>query len=139
MICPPDRDYDFSGSYTYYRDMEPRSGGDSGTTISITFHKGKTTTSTVGGEASAEAKVVFAKASVKFDYHFAWQWTNSSTYTWSWQVPKTMEHGYLHAGVKVRYTNWNYNTTEPDCNTKVLRRGTARLVYNGRETWTGKS
>ncbi|MFF9406577.1 hypothetical protein ACF1B0_13805 [Streptomyces anandii] len=98
-----------------------------------------TTTSTVGGAASAEGKVVFAKASVEFDHHFAWQWTNSSTYTWPWTVPKTMEHGYLHAGVKVRYTNWNYNTTEPNCNTKVLHKGTARLVYNGRETWHGTS
>ncbi|MGQ4381496.1 hypothetical protein ACN6K9_005898, partial [Streptomyces sp. SAS_267] len=35
--------------HNFYRDLEPRSGGDSGTTISITFHKGKTTTSTVGG------------------------------------------------------------------------------------------
>ncbi|MFC9616932.1 hypothetical protein [Streptomyces sp. NPDC056938] len=139
MICPPDRGYDFSGSHTYYRDMEPRSGGDSGTTISITFHKGKTTTSTVGGAVSGEAKVVFVKASAEFDYHFAWQWTNSSTYTWSWKVPNTMRHGYLHAGVKARYTKWNYNQTEPNCKIKVLRKGSARLVYNGRETWHGKS
>ncbi|WP_306190958.1 hypothetical protein [Streptomyces sp. MK5] len=99
----------------------------------------ETLTSTVGGAASGEAKVVFVKASATFDYHFAWQWTNSSTYTWSWKVPKTMKHGYLHAGVKVRYTKWNYNTTEPKCNTKVLHKGTARLVYDDRETWTGKS
>lgn len=139
MICPPDKGYDFSGSYNYYRDMEPRSGGDSGTTISITFHKGKTTTSTVGGAISGEAKVVMVKASAEFDYHFAWQWTNSSTYTWSWKVPNTMRHGYLHAGAKVRYTKWNYNQTEPNCTTKVLRKGSARLVYEGRETWHGKS
>ncbi|MFJ8200012.1 hypothetical protein [Streptomyces sp. NPDC096152] len=44
----------------------------------------------------------------------------------------------LHAGVKVRYTKWNYKTTEPNCSTKVLHNGTARLVYNGRETWHGK-
>ncbi|MEV6948048.1 hypothetical protein AB0N07_40175 [Streptomyces sp. NPDC051172] len=138
-MCPPDKGYDFSGSYTYYRDMEPRSGGDSGTTISITFHKGKTTTSTVGGTVGAEAKVVFAKASATFDYHFAWQWTNDSTYTWSWKVPDTMRHGYLHAGVKARYTKWNLNTTEPNCTTKVLEKGTAHLVYQGRETWHGAS
>ena len=84
-----------------------------------------------------EAKVVFGKASAEFNYHFAWQWTNSSTYAWSWQVPKTMRHGCLHAGVKARYTKWNYNTTEPNYNTKVLERGTAHLVYNRRETWHG--
>ncbi|MGC4987018.1 hypothetical protein ACLQ18_41560 [Streptomyces sp. DT193] len=109
--------YDFSGSHNYYRDLEPRSGGDSGTTISITFRKGKTTTSTVGGAVSGEAKVVFVKASASFDYHFAWQWTNSSTYTWSWKVPNNMKHGYLHAGVKVKYTKWNYNQTQPNCTT----------------------
>ncbi|MFJ9871177.1 hypothetical protein [Streptomyces sp. NPDC101165] len=41
--------------------------------------------------------------------------------------------------MKARYTKWNYNTTEPNCSTKVLRKGTTRLVYNGRETWHGKS
>ena len=139
MSCPMTTGYDFSGSHNYYRDLEPRSGGDSGTTISITFHKGKTTTSTVGGAASGEAKVVFVKASASFDYHFAWQWENSSTYTWSWKVPNNMSHGYLHAGVKVKYTKWNYNQTQPNCTTKVLRSGSARLVYQGRETWHGKS
>ncbi|MEU9141311.1 hypothetical protein AB0D33_36135 [Streptomyces sp. NPDC048404] len=126
--------YDFSGSHNFYRDLEPRSGGGSGTTISIFFHKGKTTTSTVGGAVSGEAKVVFVKASASFDYHFAWQWTNSSTYTWSWKVPNNMKHGYLHAGVKAKYTKWNYNLTQPNCTTPrccaVDQRGWSARVAN---------
>ncbi|MFD6553846.1 hypothetical protein [Streptomyces sp. NPDC058398] len=50
-----------------------------------------------------------------------------------------MKHGCLHAGVKVKYTKWNDNQTQPMHNPKVLRSGSARLVCKGRETRDGKS
>lgn len=111
----------------YIRARDGRIYGQSGVTLSITKGVSKTIGGSVTGTASAEAGVIFAKASVSLAISVQYSRTTTTTFGASWTVPKKQKVGWLEVGTRGGYTfRWKrYHYVSP-CRVVVDAHGTAK-------------
>lgn len=119
--------YSVSPSATYRGDKSTRTYGQSGGTISIALGESVTTGGSITGTTSAEAGVIFAKASVSVGVTIKKDWTNSTTRSYSWKVPKAQKTGWIEAGHRAYAVSYTKNTIVAPCNVK---KKTGKIVGN---------
>ena len=131
MVCDPGNNhnlYSFSGKKKIYiRAKDGRVYGDSGITLSISKGVSKTIGGSVTGTASAEAGVIFAKASASLAISVQGSRTTTTTFSGTWTVPKSQKTGWLEVGTYDGYTfKWSrYHYASP-CRKVVDAKGTGK-------------
>jgi hypothetical protein len=120
--------YKFSGKkLTYLRARDGRIYGQSGVTLSISKGVSKTIGGSVTGTGSAEAGVIFAKASVSLAISVQYSRTTTTTFGASWTVPKSQPTGWLEVGTNNGYTfRWKRYHYRSPCTVVVDAHGTAK-------------
>lgn len=92
-----------------------RAWGRAGTTISVTKSKGTSFAAAGSASATAEAGMVFAKASTQFGLTLTRGWTTDTSFSDSFAIPKGGKpYGWIGVGtgsykVKSKVTYWNEN------------------------------
>jgi hypothetical protein len=130
-VCDPGGNpphYAFSGKKAIY--IPARHGrvyGQSGVTLSISKGVSKTIGGSLTGTSSAEAGVIFAKASVSLAISVQYARTTTTTFGGSWTVPKKQSVGWLEVGTRGGYTfKWQRYHYRTPCTKVVDAHGTAK-------------
>lgn len=104
-VCETGTFYSFSGKKAIYlRARNGRVYGQRGVTLSISKGVSKTIGGSVTGTASAEAGVIFAKASASLSISVEVSRTTTTTFGASWKVPKKQAVGWLKVGTRNGHT-----------------------------------
>lgn len=101
--------------------------GDGGITLSLSRSKTYTVTGTISGSTSAEAGVIFAKASATVGASVALSHSSTITSGGTWTVPSNWAGGRLTAGSMKYGGGWKKFQELPNCS----------LVLNKSGTWNG--
>ena len=112
-----------SSSATYVGDRSTRAYGDAGGTLSITVGRQVTTGGSISGTTTAEAGVIFAKASVQVGVTVHRDWSNSVSHTYSWTVPSTQRVGWLEAGHRAYWVSYSKKVLSWPCTPRVVKSG----------------
>ena len=116
--------YTTSQTPTYRGDYDTRTYGRSGGTLTIALGESVTTGGSITGTTSAEAGVIFAKASVSVGVTIKKDWTSSVTRSYSWKVPSTQSTGWIEAGHHAYKVSYTKKTVVPPCTLRVDKTGT---------------
>ncbi|WP_029146015.1 hypothetical protein [Microbacterium luticocti] len=104
-------------TYLGFHQDGPRVTGPGGTTISISRGAGTTFSVDVSASATAEAGVIFAKASATLGISVSNTWTSNTTYRDSWAIPKSYSRGYLAIGNPKYRITATVTYQSPNCTT----------------------
>lgn len=115
--------YSTTQSPTYRGDRDTRTYGRSGGTLTIALGESVTTGGSITGTTSAEAGVIFAKASVSVGVTIKKDWTSSVTRSYSWKVPSSQSTGWIEAGHHAYKVNYVKKTIVAPCNVKTVKTG----------------
>lgn len=110
-------------SATYRADSDTRTYGRSGGTLTITLGESVTTGGSISGTTTAEAGVIFAKASVSVGVTIKKDWTNSVTRAYSWPVPSKQSTGWIEAGHRAYYVSYKQYRVDANCLDKLVKSG----------------
>ncbi|MGO4596932.1 hypothetical protein [Terrabacter sp. 2RAF25] len=116
--------YTTSQSPTYRGDYNTRTYGKSGGTLTISLGESVTTGGSITGTTSAEAGVIFAKASVSVGVTIKKDWTSSVTRAYAWKVPSTQSTGWIEAGHHAYKVTYTKKTVVPPCTLHTDKTGT---------------
>jgi hypothetical protein len=116
--------YTTTQSPTYRGDSDTRTYGRSGGTLTIALGESVTTGGSITGTTSAEAGVIFAKASVSVGVTIKKDWTSSVTRSYSWKVPSTQSTGWIEAGHHAYKVSYTKKTLVAPCNLRTDKTGT---------------
>lgn len=120
--------YSVSTTSVYVGNIDERVYGKSGGTLTISKGTTQTWSGSITGTTTAEAGVIFAKASASVGITISSSRTQSLTVGYSWTVPSTQSTGWIEAGNRgynVKYTKYNYLSP---CKYNVLKTGTVKGV-----------
>lgn len=118
-----------------------RAWGRAGTTISVTKSKGTSFTAATSASATAEAGLIFTKASAQFGLTLTKGWTTDTSFSDSFAIPKGgKSYGWIGVGtgsyaVTSKVTYWNENCSTSTVTKAYIARdrdvhfdnGTARI------------
>lgn len=116
--------YTTSSSAVYRGDRTTRTYGASGGELEITLGESVTTGGSITGTTSAEAGVIFAKASVSVGVEIRKDWTNSVTRAYRWTVPSSQREGWIEAGHRAYNVTYSKKQIVAPCNVKLVKSGT---------------
>lgn len=115
--------YPTTQTATYRGDRSTRTYGASGGVLEITLGESVTTGGSITGTTSAEAGVVFAKASVSVGVTIKKDWTSSVTRSYTWTVPSSQNPGWIEAGHRAYNVNYIKRQIVAPCNVKTVKTG----------------
>lgn len=114
QVCEPSGTQYTTTQYTkYIGNSSTRVYGASGGTLTISAGKQTTVSGSLQGTASAEAGVIFAKASASVGISIGLSKTVTVTNSYSWKVPASQSVGWIElgsAGYQITWSKGYYST-----------------------------
>jgi len=105
--------YKLSTKQVYIGDRDTRTYGSGGGTITIEKGESVETGGSLSATTTAEAGVVFAKASVSVGVTISKSWSTSLSKSYSWTVPSARTSGWIEmgsVGYKITYERGHYKS-----------------------------
>lgn len=112
---PAGTQYNTSQSVSYIANGTSRIYGSAGGTLTIAAGTSKTISGSLQTTASAEAGVVFAKASVSVGVTIGLSKTVTTTNSYSWVVPANQNPGWIELGSAGYQISWTKGTWQSPC------------------------
>ena len=116
--------YTTSQTATYRGDGTTRTYGQAGGELEISLGESVSTGGSISGTTTAEAGVIFAKASVSVGVEIRKDWTNSVTRAYRWTVPSTQPTGWVEAGHRAYNVSYTKTQIVAPCSVKTVKVGT---------------